>query len=112
MSEGHVVQARGGCFLLPGLQMAVFSLHPHMLALGQSVRKQALWGLFLPGVESTTLGVKAPGSNHPTARELPLLPPNTFILGVRVSIYEFGGDTNMQFITVIYFSKSKAFYKS
>ena len=89
MADQLIQVVRGSS--LTSLQIGVFSLHPHMLALGQSVRKQALWGLFLPGVESTTLGVKAPGSNHPTARELPLLPPNTFTLGVRVSIYEFGG---------------------
>ena len=100
-------------FPLPGLQTAVFSLYPHMLALDQSGRKQALWGLFLPGIESTSLAVKVPSSNHRTARELPVLLPNTITLGVRVSIYEFGGGegTNMQFITMTYFSKSKAFYK-
>lgn len=64
MSEGHAVQVGPTRFPLPGLQTAVFSLHPHMLALDQSGRKQALRGLFLPGIESTSLAVRAPSSNH------------------------------------------------
>lgn len=73
MSEGHVVQVGPTRFPLPGLQTAVFSLYPHMLASDQSGRKQALRGLFLPGIEYTSLAVKAPSANHRTARELPVL---------------------------------------
>lgn len=64
MSEGHSVQVGPARFPLPGLQTAVFSLYPHMLALDQSGRKQALRGLFLPGIESMSLAVRAPSSNH------------------------------------------------
>ena len=91
MSEGHVVQVGPTRFPLPGLQTAVFSLYPHMLASDQSGRKQALRGLFLPGIEYTSLAVKAPSANHRTARELPVLPPNPITLGVRVSMYAIGG---------------------
>ena len=78
--------------LLPGLQRAVFSLCPHM------ARETPLVSFSSHKDTNPIMGPtlkNPPKPNHPPKA----LPPNTIPLGVRVSEYEFVGDTNMQSIT-------------
>lgn len=69
---------------LPGLHRAVFSLRPHVV----KGERSSLFCVFFEGHKSHSRGLHLPRA--------PL--PNTITVDVRVSRYEFWGDTNIQSI--------------
>jgi len=79
--------------LLPGSQLAIFSPCPHMAGRGRKLSG-------VPFIKALIPFVRAAPSRP---KHLPKVPrPNTIPLGVRVSTYKFGEDTNIQYGSIVY----------